>query len=220
MLAPDIQENVRRELRFDPRVDESRIDVAATDSGVVTLTGTAETYSQKIAAGAAAERVIGVRAVANDIEVALPIATGRTDTQIAEAAVTSLQWRPTIPADRIKVAVSDGWVTLDGEVDFYHQKQEAELVASALHGVKGVTNNLYLRPAEMRPNPTQVKQEIEDALVRSARLDAGGINVRVEDSCIILEGTVRTAVEIAEAEDAAWSATGVSEVKNRLRVVA
>lgn len=218
MLVPEIQENIRRELRFDARVDESKMGVSATTSGVVTLTGSVETYAQKIAAEAAAKRVSGVRAVANDIEVAVPPAGGRTDTQIAEAALTSLKWRAAIPADRITVTVSDRWVTLDGEVDFYHQRQEAELVVSKLRGVTGVTNNLRLHPTAVQPVSAQVKQEIEDALVRSARLDAGGINVRVEDSGVVLEGTVRNWAEMAEVEDAAWSARGVEDVDNRLEV--
>jgi osmotically-inducible protein OsmY len=219
MLAPKILEHVRQELKYDPRIDEAKINVYVTDKGVVTLTGSAETYWQKLAAEGAAKRVSGVRAVANDIQVHIPPTVSRTDTQIAGAVVTSLEWHPSIPAERIKVTVSDGWVTLDGEVELYHQKQEAELAVSMLHGVKGVTNDLRLRPVTVGPNSEQVAQEIEDALVRSARVDAGGIKVRIEDSRAILEGMVRSWAELIEAEDAAWSAPGVTDVENRLEVV-
>jgi osmotically-inducible protein OsmY len=218
MLPETLQENVLRELRFDPRVDASKIGVTATEDGVITLVGTVNSYTEKLAAEEAAKRVFGVRAVANNIEVVIPGSLRRSDTDIAEAAVNALKARAT-PLDNIKVTVKNGWVTLEGEVDYYYQKQDAEKAISALAGVKGVTNNIRVRPLTRPVKAEEVKKEIEQALLRSAQLDARSINVRVMDSKAVLEGTVRSWAEVDEAESAAWSVPGILEVENRLNVV-
>jgi len=205
-----------RELRFDPRVDASKIGVMTTPSGVVTLTGTVNTYMEKLAAEEAAKRVHGVRAVANDIEVFISGGDRRSDMDIAEAALIALKARAT-PLDDIKVTVKGGWVTLEGEVEYYFQKQEAEQAISPLAGVKGVTNNIRVRP---RPaDEGEIKKQIQDALVRNARLDAQNISVRVEGTKVILEGPVRSWAEREEAENAAWAIPGVLAVENNLRIV-
>lgn len=219
MLAPNLQDNVLRELRYDPRIDASKIGVFASEVGVVTLTGDVPSYFQKQAAEQDAKRVFGVRAVANDVRVEAGAPVGRTDTDIAEAAVTTLKWRTAIPDNRIKVTVSNGWVTLEGDVDFHYQKRDAEEAVSALTGVVGVTNNIRIRPQEVRPATEEVREQIRDALVRSARLDARGIDVRTDDGRIILEGTVRSWTEADEAELAAWGAPGVTDVENRIEVI-
>lgn len=218
MLPETLQENVLRELRFDPRVDASKIGVTATEDGVISLVGTVNSYTEKLAAEEAAKRVFGVRAVANNIEVVIPGSLRRSDTDIAEAAVNALKARAT-PLDNIKVTVKNGWVTLEGEVDYYYQKQDAEKAISALAGVKGVTNNIRVRPLTRPVKAEEVKKEIEQALLRSAQLDARSINVRVMDSKAVLEGTVRSWAEVDEAESAAWSVPGILEVENRLNVV-
>jgi len=214
--AISLQEAVLRELRFDPRVDASKIGVTATSNGVVTLTGTANTYMEKLAAEEAAKRVRGIRAVANDIEVFISGSDRRSDTDIAEAALIALKARAT-PLEQIKVTVKGGWVTLEGEVEYYFQKQEAEQAISPLAGVKGVTNNIRVRP---RPaDEGEIKKQIQDALVRNARLDAQNIAVRVEGTKVILEGPVRSWAEREEAENAAWAIPGVLAVENNLRIV-
>jgi len=219
MLASTLQDSVLRELRYDPRVDAAKIGVSATDAGVVTLTGAVNTYAEKLAAQAAANRVFGVKAVANDLEVKSFGAAAHKDSDIAEAAINSLKWRTTVPEDRIKVAVSNGWVTLSGNVDYYFQKKDAQRTVSGLAGVKGVTNNVTVTPPAPKASPSEVKSEIEAALVRSARLDARRISVRIQDSKAILEGTARNWDEAEEAETAAWNAPGVRDVDNRLAVV-
>jgi osmotically-inducible protein OsmY len=214
--AISLQDEVLKELRFDPRLDASKIGVTVTPNGVVTLTGTVSTYMEKLAAEEAAKRVHGVRAVANDIEVVISGAGRRTDTEIAESALNAVKAR-SAPLDSIKVIVKNGWVTLEGEVDYYFQKQEAERAIAPLAGVKGVTNNIRVRPRPV--NQEEIKKQIEEALVRSARLDAQNITVRIEGSKAILEGSVRSWAEREEAENAAWAVPGILEVENNLRIV-
>ena len=215
--AIDLQESVLRELRFDPRVDASKIGVTATANGIVTLTGSVSTYTEKVAAEQAAKRVNGVRAVANDIEVFISSAGQRRDSEIAEAALNALKARAT-PLGNIKITVQSGWVTLEGEVDNYFQKREAGQVISPLAGVKGVTNNIRVRPRPVTEE--DVRKQITDALVRSARLDARSITIPMEGSKVILEcAAVHSWAEKEEAENAAWAVPGVVEVENNLRIV-
>ena len=184
--------------------------------GVVTLTGTVSSYPQKMAAEKAARRVWGVKAVANDIEVRLPTEAKRTDTDIAEAAVRALEWDTVVPSDRINVTVRDGWVTLDGNVDWYYQKTAAERDVRNLQGVRGVTNLIMV--AGPRVSTAEIKSKIERALKRSAEIDASKIRVESEDGKVILSGTVRSWAEREEAEEAAWSTAGVTSVENRITI--
>ena len=154
-----------------------------------------------------------VKAVANDIDVRLSTAEERNDADIAAAAVRALEWDALISVDRLDVTVSKGWITLKGEVEWQYQRQDAERVLRRLSGVKGVSNLLVVKP---RVAPADLKQKIEQALIRSAEVDAKRITVEVQGNKIILKGTVRSWTEKEEAERQAWLAPGVSSVENRI----
>lgn len=210
----NIQQKVLLELKWDSRLQPNEIGVAVKD-GVVTLTGYVDTYLKKLAAKEAALRVQGVKAVANDIQVRLPGMSERTDTDLARAAREALQWDIEVPSDRVKITVSNGWVTLEGEVDYGFQRMAAERAISRLAGVKGVTNLIVVKPLVM---PEHLKEDIEQALVRNARTDAQRIQVDVEGRKVILRGTVSSYAEKEAAENTAWSEPGVTEVEDHILV--
>ncbi len=208
-----IQRDVLDELDWDSRVRPNEVGVSVKD-GIVTLSGTVDSYTKRWAAQEAALRVLGVKAVANDLEVHLPGAAERTDPELAQAALAALKWDADIRTEGLEVTVSRGWVTLKGAVDVQFQRQEAERIIHRLAGVKGVTNWLVVRT--MSPAPKDIKQRIERALLRNAETDAQRITVEVHGNKVILHGTVRSYAESRAAEGSAWSAPGIAEVENHL----
>jgi osmotically-inducible protein OsmY len=206
------QRDVLEELQWDTHVQPNEIGVVVKD-GIVTLTGWVDSYLKKPAAEEAAHRVLGVLAVANDIEVRLPGFAERTDADLAAAVLNALRWDAAIPAGKVDVTVSQGWVTLKGEVDHYFQKRDSEPAIERLSGVRGVSNLLTVKP---QPVPQDLKSQIQKALVRNAQTDASRITVEVQGSKVILRGTVSSYAEKKAAEETACSASRVTEVDNRM----
>jgi osmotically-inducible protein OsmY len=210
-----LQRDVMEELRWDPAVGQAEIGVAAKD-GVVTLTGEVESFAKRFAAMKAVTRVAGVRALAGDIHVKIPNASTRTDTEIAHAAATALDWNVEVPVPGVRATVQDGRIRLEGEVEWAYQRDAAERVVRYLTGVKGVTNVISIKP---RVSVSDVRKRIEDALKRSAEVDSQKIKVKAIDGKVTLRGSVHSFAERKDAEDAAWSAPGVRQVEDDLAVV-
>jgi osmotically-inducible protein OsmY len=210
-----IHRHVIDELRWDPRVDETEVGVQVKD-GVVTLVGTVDAYAKKEAAQEAAHRVAGVLDVANDIEVKITGAYTRTDSQIAAAVRSALEWDALVPDDKIHSTVTNGWVTLSGTVDRWSQREEAGRAVRRLNGVTGITNTIAVKAPTV--DPDRIRRDIEAALDRQAHREAQRIEIDVHDGIVNVSGTVRTFAEKQAILGAAGFAPGVRGIHDGLTV--
>ena len=215
-LDADIKRDVEDELRWDPDIDATDIAVAV-HNGVVQLSGFVRSYPQKTQAERDAKRVAGVVGVANDIEVRLPVIDQRPDADIVRDAVSALKTELPYSSENIKVIARDGWLTLEGAVEWNYARERAESAVKRLRGAKGVTNSITLKP---KAAPFEIRRKIEDAFRRSAELDASRITVEANGSEVVLRGTVKSWAERQEAERTAWAAPGVTKVDNRIAISA
>ena len=209
-----LQDDVLKALEWEPSVDAAGIGVSVK-GGVATLQGTVRSYFEKAAAERATRHVFGIRAIANDVAVILDGLSPRSDGDVAQTIANALAWSSAIPLNAVTATVSNGWVTLNGKVDWQYQRAAAEHAVHHLLGVKGVTNAIALTP---HVRPGDVKAKIESAFKRSAEIDAARVKVDARDGEIILSGTVKSSSERREAERAAWAAPGVTRVDDRLMV--
>jgi osmotically-inducible protein OsmY len=215
MTDRELKQHVENALDWEPSIDAADIGVSV-EAGVVTLRGNVGSYAARSAAERVALRVYGVKAVANDLTVRLVTGFERNDTDIAQAAVTALKWNTFIPPNRVTLVVSNGWLTLNGTLDWQYQKEAAARAVRDLTGVKGVANSIIVKP---HVQAGEVQAKIEAAFKRSAEIDARRVSVTATDGTVILSGHVRSWMERQEAERAAWAAPGVSQVDDRITVV-
>lgn len=210
----DLQSDVMAELRWDPMVDAADVGVSV-EHGAVTLGGHVNSYAEKVAAERAAKRVLGVKAVADQIEVKVPGSVSRDDSAIAEAVAEALSWNVMVPSDKVKAIVADGWVTFEGEVEWAYEQAAVQRAVRDIKGVRGVTNRVAVRP---RVTPHDIERKILGAFHRSADVDARRIRIETTGGTVILHGQVRSWSEVEAAKRAAWAAPGVSKVINELVV--
>jgi len=209
----DIREDVIKELRWDPKVPNPDSTGVAVEDGAVTLTGHVSTYPEKLAAAKAAERVYGVKAVANQLEVRLT--DRRDDSDIAKAIAHILDWNTNIPTGKVVARVEHGWVTLEGVVEYPYQRDEVERQVRHVRSVIGVTNDVEVRPAV---SAVQVEEQIEEALRRQADLDARSIRVEVSDHTARIYGHVHSVHEAQAIRKAAAAAPGVARVESYVTI--
>ena len=208
-----LQQAVLQELKWDTRVEETEVGVEV-DSGVVTLTGTVSSWAKRQAAQEAAHRVSGVLDVANDIQVRIPGSGTRSDTDIARAVRQALEWNVFVPETRIQSTVSEGWVTLTGDVEYWSHREDAESAIRYLTGVRGVSNLIEVKAPKL--NSSDIRKTIEAALERQAEREAGRIGLDLRDGRVNLTGTVHSWAEKEAVLGAVRGTPGVRTVESHL----
>ena len=211
----DLKQRILREIKWDSRIPWASIDVIVSD-GVVTLTGNVSSYAQKIAAQDAVHRVLGVLDVANDIQVQPVNRFFRTDSEIAGAVRNALEWDALVPNELIKSTVSNGWVTLEGEVDYWRERSDAERAIRRLAGVVDVTNRITIRKQAV--DQKQLREDIEFALERRADREAERLRIEVNDGAVDLWGRVHSWQERRAVLGSISHAAGVTQVRDHLRI--
>ena len=211
----DLKQRILRELKWDSRISWASINVAVYDA-VATLTGSVPTYAQKVAAQEAAHRVVGVLDVANDIEVNPVDGFVRSDTELARAVRSALEWDALVPDDQIQSTVSDGWVTLEGEVNNGRERTDAETAIRRLTGVVGLVNRITIRKQEV--NEEQLREEIDDALGTRAGREAERLRIEIHDGVVDLRGRVHSWQERRAVLGSISHAPGVTQVRDHLRI--
>ena len=209
-----IQQDVMEELKWQPFLSSSEIGVAVKN-GIVTLSGQVDAYSKKLAAENAVKKVSGVKAIAEDIQVGISPIFQRTDAEIADAVVNALKWHSAVQEEKIKIKVENGYVRLEGEVEWEYQRTNAKSAIENLTGVRSVVNLITVKP---KISPTEIQSKIAAAFQRSSTIDSGKISAEVIGSKVVLRGTVRSFVEKEDAQNAAWNAPGVTSVDNKLEI--
>jgi osmotically-inducible protein OsmY len=211
----ELQKDVQDAIKWQPLLKAAEIGVTAK-SGVVTLTGNVNSFTKKIEAEKAAKSVVGVRAVVEDINVKFTNSHEKNDEDLAGEILSSMKWDWSVPNDKVQVKVENGWVTIDGSVEWNYQKEAARGCAANLIGVKGVTNNVTVKT---NSNDAIEQADIEKALSRSWMVDDHSIQVKVKGNKVVLRGAVESIFEKDEAARLAWNAPGVNEVDNELAVI-
>ncbi|TKT86505.1 BON domain-containing protein [Dyadobacter frigoris] len=210
----ELQTDVQNAIKWEPLMNAAEIGVTAKD-GVVSLTGIVDSYAKKLEAENAAKKVIGVKAVAENIEVHFPNSWSKTDEEIATEVLSALRSNWSIPNDKVSVRVEKGWITLDGELPWNYQREAAKTAVHYLNGVKGVTNNIKIKSES---HNAIEKKDVEDAIARSWSVDDSDISVSVSGTTVTLSGIVDSWYEKEEAGRIAWNTPGIWHVKNDLVV--
>lgn len=209
-----IQEDVMAELEWEPMLNAAEIGVAVNE-GVVTLSGNVNSYMKKRQAELATKRVKDVKAVAVDINVDIWPEDNSNDTELGTAIVDAFRWNTLVPDDKIKVRVENGWVTLEGEVEWQYQKTAAYNAVNWLRGVKGVSNMVIVKPVI---NKTLVRDEIKRALERNADIEAGKVDILTSGHKVTLKGKAGSWHEKNIIARAAWASPGVTEVVDEIEI--
>ncbi len=210
-----IQTDVQNQLKWEPEMNAAQIGVAV-NNGIVTLSGIVDNYPKKLTAERIAKNVIGVKAVALDIQVGISPVNRKSDTEIAEACVNALRWDSSVPDDKLKVKVENATVTIEGTVEWGYQRLAAKNAIMKLTGVKGVNNMVVVK---QKPSSIDIKQRIRQSFITTAGHEADNIRPEVLGSKVVLRGSVKSHYEKEEAENTAWATPGVNEVENKIEVV-